>query len=384
MLLCVTQMLLTGDNINLNFMINLRYKKLQTGKFSLYFDTYSDGKRKKKFLGLFTSKDYSNSRFISSDDFETVQKANLMLSEFSSEFIPVDLEVEKQIPTLLEFTKQEFVMKDLYRSSNSSLLKHILAFSGKKKISFEEINETWANEFEEYLLSQMQESSTNSILMALKSLLNKAIKLGYIEKNSVEQKAKHFSKDRPYLTMEEFDLLQNTPTDFNPQIRLAFFFSYNSGFTLEQTAELCWEQISIQKKQSPEVWPVSISNKNANSVSKVNLEPQAVEILKQVLIMNYENRFLIQKNVSNTALTKKSGKVFKLLPNNANINIQLQLWGAIAGIEKILCFSMARNSFSMNHLNNGITTAQLRHKLGHKRNASLKVYERMKNDQTHD
>ena len=43
--------------------VNLRFRKLKSGKFSLYFDIYNDGKRwTETFTGGVVSKDYNQSK----------------------------------------------------------------------------------------------------------------------------------------------------------------------------------------------------------------------------------------------------------------------------------------------------------------------------------
>ena len=69
------------------------------------------------------------------------------------------------------------------------------------------------------------------------------------------------------------------------------------------------------------------------------------------------------------------------MPNKPNVNIKLRLWGAMAEIEKNVCFSMARNTFAMKQVGNGVKKAQLKRLLNVSRPVYVEVYERMSKSQ---
>ena len=56
-------------------MIAIRFKPLRTGGYSIYLDIYDKGKRERKVLGLWVSKDYSKHKYISKEDTTSVEKA---------------------------------------------------------------------------------------------------------------------------------------------------------------------------------------------------------------------------------------------------------------------------------------------------------------------
>jgi len=365
-------------------MIAIRYKPLRNGEYSIYLDIYSAGKRERKFLGLRSSKDYSKTKFLSKEDFEAVEKARKKVKELSGEVPEItnpdkNLNKNETAPSLIEFIQ----VAGISPSKSPSLVRHLQLFSGKKDISFNVITEKWIKNFETYFNKQLAKSYINELLLILRNLLNEAVTSGYLSTNPLSE-YKYFrnNNDRPFLTNTEIEALSITSIT-NPLIRLAFFFSLHSGLTWEQVATLTWEQIKVEKRKKKEQWTVTINGYLNHAVYTNELSDSAVEILKEVASIKVfpekirlENKFQTDKNVY-INVNEISGNVFKHLPNKPNVNISLRLWGAMAGIEKNVCFSMARNTYAMNHVENGARKQQLKRLLNVSRAYNVSVYERM-------
>ncbi len=364
-------------------MITIRYKPLRTGEYSIYLDIYSAGKRERKFTGLRSSKDYSKTKFISKEDIEAVEKAKKIVQELSSA-IPETTNFHKKetIPSFFEFIQTTGVSP----SKNPLLIKHLQLFSGKKDISFKEINEKWIKGFESYLKKHLAESYQNELLLILRTLLDKSVESGFQSSNPLsEYKYIRYSHDRPFLTNTEIENLASVSTTFNPMIRLAFFFSLHSGLTLDQVITLTWEQIKVEKQEikKKEKWTVTITGNSKSAVYTNELSDTAVEILKEVASLKIfpekkrsESKFQADNNV-NINVCELSGNVFKHIPNKPNISIKLHLWGAMAGIETDVCFSMARNTYAMKQVENGARKQQLKRLLNVSGTYHLSIYERM-------
>ncbi len=356
-------------------MIKIRYKPLLTGGYSIYLDIYTAGKRERKFLGLRTSKDYSKKKFISKEDFEAVENAKQKVIEFSGEHKECSENESQATPLLIEFIKMLTKDYTKQRSANLSLIKHLQQHTEKKDLPFSVITKKWINSFESYLNSHLSDTTVNVLLLTFRSFLNEALKQGYMKTNPLsEYKTIHFDKDRPFLKSSEIEALASTATTFNPDIRLSFFFSLLTGLKWEHISNLKWEQINVKKLNKKEVWTVTINGYMNHAVYVNDLCENAVAILKELTLTN-DNRNEV--NVSDLVES-----VFNRLPNKPNVNIKLRLWGAMAGIEKNVCFSMARNTFAMNHVENGVDKHQLKRLLNVNRACTVMVYERMKNKNT--
>ena len=115
------------------------------------------------------------------------------------------------------------------------------------------------------------------------------------------------------------------------------------------------------------------------------LSSSAISILKETASINVNtlNKYVYMDNMNDNNdkinVCTLSGDVFKRLPNKSNVNIRLRLWGAMAGMEKNLCFSMARNSYAMKQMENGTDRRQLRRLLNVSRATSVSIFEKMNN-----
>jgi site-specific recombinase XerD len=352
-------------------MIAIRYKPLRNGGYSIYLDIYSAGKRERKFPGLRSSKDYSKTKFISKEDFEAVEKAKQIARELSGENSDNQKKGKEAIPSLVEFIQSQISKAGKIRSTNQSLVKHLRLFNGKKDVPFNIISGKWIKSFESYLNEHLAESSINNLLFTLKGIFNHAIESCYLKANplSAYKHNHHSNHVRPYLTDLEIEALASTSTTFNPVTRQAFFFALHSGLTWEQVSTLLWEQIKTDKKKKKEVWTVTVNGHLNHAIYINELSASAIEVLKEVAKTD------VCSGKINVCELK--GNVFKRLPNKPNVNIRIRLWGAMAEIERNVCFSMARNTYAMKHVEKGMVKGQLRRLLNVSRTQTVKVYERM-------
>lgn len=352
-------------------MITIRYKPLRTGGYSIYLDIYSAGKRERKFPGLRSSKDYSKTKFISKEDFEAVEKAKQIVRELSGENSENHKKRKKAIPSLVEYIQSQISDAGKIRSTKQSLVKHLRLFIGKKDVPFNIISGKWIKSFELYLNEHLAEATINELLFTLKGIFNHAVELSYLTSNPLSAyKHNHHSNDvRSYLTDSEIEALASTSTTFNPITRHAFFFALHSGLTWEQVSTLLWEQIKTVKKMKKEVWTVTVNGHLNHAIYINELSDSAISILKEVATID-----VCSEKINVCDLT---GNVFKRLPNKPNVNIRLRLWGAMAEIERNVCFSMARNTYAMKHVEKGLEKGQLKRLLNVSRTQTVKVYERM-------
>lgn len=383
-------------------MIKIRFKPLKSGGYSVYLDDYEKGNRSRKFLSMQVSKDYSKSRYIAKEDIEVMTQVHQLVKDLSEHKADNVISSGIEKIKLIEFIKIKFSKKSKYSSTVLSLIKHIKIFTERADIAFTSITEKWISDFTEYLQQTMKESTINGLLSTLKLILNEAVDKGYIKNNVLsDYRTIHFIKKPEYLTNKEIKLLQSTETSFNPQINQAFFFSLHTGLTWLQVSTLTWEQITQNKQGDKLITTVKVNGSQNHAVYENQLSAEALEILRELTLNNsnnvqanvYWNSINVKKNDSNVNLKtdnvkdslayvnnisfnviKFSGKVFNRLPNKSNCNLSLRLWGAMAGLNKSLCFSMARHSYAINLIENGADNNTLKRLLNYKRNEAINKY----------
>ncbi|MEI6579386.1 MAG: site-specific integrase [Eubacteriales bacterium] len=376
---------------NAKTMITIRFKPLRSGEYSVFLDDYNKGKRQRTFLGLRVTKDYSKNRFIAKEDIPAMEKARKIAQEMSTAENVIALPIKNAKPSLITFIEQQSNKSEKKSYTYQSLIKHLQYYSGKKDLTFSSVNKKWIEGYQNYLHEIMTESTVNGMIWYFKRLLNDAVKMGYIQENPLsEMKFIHFKKDRTYLTDAEIEVLINTPINTNPQIFQSFLFSLHSGLTWEQVSSLTWEQIGRVKKNRKEMWTVTVNGYLNHATYTNELNPQAVAILKELAFLNvYNGSANVCQHSLNVSQDKISvsncmGNVFKRLPNKSNCNIKLRLWGAMAGLDKSLCFSMARNTFAMKHIEAGADIRQMKRLLNVTSYGIVEVFQRMNKNKSDD
>jgi integrase len=349
-------------------MIALRYKKLASGKYSIYLDCYNEvtQKRRYQFLKLHVLRDYSKVPKIAPADKEIMQLAAQLLHKaiqkqnINSGQIAEQKEAENiEAGTMLvSFIEKELLQKPHIQSKY--LLKHLRIFLGSNEISIAKISLQWIMNFQTYLSSRLSENTNSSILLLLRTYFNRAINQGLLKNNPFEgyEIKKPNVEERPFLTSKEYKQLASTPTSFNPQIRDAFLFAYSSGLRCDDLKNLRQKQITAIEKQGKHLITIELKHLKSTRTYTVELSKEATGIIK---------RFI----------SDKTELVFDKLPNKSYCNIKLRLWGAMAGLEKHVCFSIARNSYAINLLKSGHPLKETRKRMGLTNTHSARVYKTM-------
>lgn len=354
-------------------MINLRYKKLSTGKYSIYLDYTvrgNDGKshREYEFLKIHVSKNYSHSKRINAEDKPMMELAQSIRSKR-------ELELYGTVKGLNASSKRinvslpAFVMKEYERTkraSNLALNKHLVTFSKGKDILFSSVNTTFIEEFAQYLRKKMSHNTMILYLENFKTILNKAIRQEIIGINPFTKFKIPVRQDidRIYLELHEVRALNDTPCNCDPQVRQAFLFSCFTGLRLSDIYTLKKEHIQIEKDKDGKPFHTLVirpikTTRTSGQLLKAPLSEQAVKILTEV------------KNNPSSEL------VFDSLPEKNVINNWLKKWAKKANIEKSLHFHSARHTFATLCLTSGIDIYTVSKLLGHTRIDVTQIYARI-------
>ncbi|HEY4785475.1 MAG TPA: site-specific integrase, partial [Bacteroidales bacterium] len=232
-------------------MIALRYKKMASGKYSIYLDRYNEATRKRSycFLKLHVTKNYSGNKKVAPQDEKTMLAAMVELQKASFEFNDSCKTGEKSVSTedgaitLISFLEKQCFQPS---SNNMALLKQTKDFLKGKDIVLDRINTKWLDKFKSYMSERLSDTTVSTRLMLFRTHLNRALKQGLLKRNLFESYPlkKGTPKNRQFLTDKELNQLIHTPTTFNPQIRGAFLFACYSGLRWDDVENLKQLQVS--------------------------------------------------------------------------------------------------------------------------------------------
>jgi site-specific recombinase XerD len=349
-------------------MIALRYKKLASGKYSIYLDCYNEATRKRSywFLKLQVTKDYSGGQKVAPQDNETMYKAMVELQNATGKLSENRTQAREKLSSIDKegvVTLVSFLEKQLLEqpdNNTTALLNHIKVFLNTKDISLVRISPKWLDKFQGYLLGQLSSTTVSSNLMLLRTHLNQAVKQGLLKNNPFEgyPLKKGIPKERQFLTDEELNQLKHTTTTFNPQIRDAFLFACYCGMRWDDVKNLHQNQLLGAIEKDGKCFVIELKHIKSTRTYSVELSKKAAAIIEKYF--SYEREL-----------------VFDRLPNKSNCNIKLHLWGTMAGIDKNLCFSVARNTYALNLLKRGQLLKEVRKRIGLTNTYSAHIYEMM-------
>jgi integrase len=352
--------------------IKLREKQLKNGEVSFYLDIYHNKTRWYEFLEIHIQKNRP-----SANDQEKRKLAQEIRAKREHELIVEDnqlLDRRKKQACFVAFFEQyinEKTENALYKGTLVCLKK----FAGKQQIPIGRINEDWIKDFTKFLLSKRSNNTTIRYLRTINGAINEAIRQKIITRNPYKdipshQKLKIKDIQRKAFTIEELQLLADTPCDIDKQIKQAFLFSAFSGLRWSDVNPLRWDEIIQKKIKGEEKYFIHFEQEKTEGIEYLPLSENAIDIYKE------------RKAEAQTEET--SPYIFPHIrePENSRTVYQkvqksMKRWAKAAGIPKEhLHFHTARHSFATNvleHCDDGdlYTVSKL---LGHKSIASTQVY----------
>lgn len=260
---------------------------------------------------------------------------------------------------------------DVYRDTRNRILEF------KPKISFQEINYRFLDEFEKYLIAQGNSASTVSIyLRTLRAAYNKAIIADVVKMDLYpfkKFKIRTGKASKRALTKKDMQLLINYKAKKGTRKWHSlnyFVFSYLCrGMNMKDIALLKWKDHIIGDR-IVYVRAKTINTKNSQDHNIIKIEPEIERIL---------NHF-----------SKKNEYVFPILePGLSELTIRYRIKGTLKKINKdikeiaselkIDCADQithywARHTYATTLKRSGISTAVISEALGHSSEATTKAY----------
>ncbi len=357
--------------------VTLRQKKISKGKQSLYLDFYpaiphpETGKpTRREFLGLFIfEKAKTPTEKLHNTDTIKIAESIRQKRENAINKPEIYNEYEKEQLRKREKGEQSFIdyfrnLANKRKTSNHdnwvSALNYIEAFTNGK-LKFADLNETFLDNFKEFLLTTKSKKSDKTTLSqnSAVSYFNKvkaALKQAYkdcilqTDLNAKISPIKAAETRREYLTIEELNKLVKTPCN-NDLLKRAALFSALTGLRFSDIEKMVWGELEYIEGQG---YFLNFSQKKTNGIEYYPISEQAVSLLN--------------------AKGEPTAKVFEGLEYSAYQNKHLFQWIGAAGITKNITFHSFRHTFATLQLFNGTDIYTVSKMLGHKDLKTTQIY----------
>ena len=277
-----------------------------------------------------------------------------------------------RIPTLLEIVKQhndkfekmvgiKYSQGSLknYKTSLRFLTEFIPTYNKRRDIQLKDVNYKFAEAFFTYLttVKTCKQNGANKHIQRLKTILNYAIKLEYIQRNALDSFSLEFAPvHKVALTIAEINSIQSLSIQRETlsNVRDVFLLQCYTGLSFGDIKRLSIND--IHRISETEYW-IKMSREKTKIGFSVPLLPQAMLILLKYLEAVAPNK--------------------PLLPvlSNQKMNEYLKLLQELAGISKNLTTHLARHTFATTiTLGNGVPIETVSRMLGHTKLATTQMY----------
>ncbi len=354
--------------------INLRKKKLTTGKYSLYIDYYkgkitdengkSKNNREFEYLKeyLFISPKTPSEK---KENEETLLRAEQILSIRRAEYAQGKYGIkDRSKDKLLFLTYYDKLKEERYESKGNydnwdAAQNHIEDYCKKKKITFEDIDEDFVLGFKKFLNKNSRTKSNTPLSQntkytyfnKFKAALKQAFEDGYTRRNFATA-VKGFAEgetSREHLTQEELQAMVKAECK-HPILKSAFLFSCLTGLRWSDVNKLTWSEVRDTGDESQ----LMFKQKKTAGQEYQFISPQA--------------RSLMGKR------EQEKDRVFQGLKYGAHFNAEILRWCMRAGITKHITFHSARHTHAVLLLENGADIYTVSKILGHKEIRTTQVY----------
>ena len=361
--------------------IKLRQKKISGNRHSLYLDFYppivspKTGKpTRREFLGHYlfdkpkdeTEELHNEGKLQLAEQIrqkrEKQLNGNEALNEYEKRMLSKDAkERERGESSFIEYFQK---LIDKRKGSNHSswvcAFNYLNAFTNGN-LKFENLNESFCNDFREHLLTTKSNKSdkvtlsTNSAL----SYFNKfkaALKQAYTDEflqtdlNAKIKPVKAKETQRNFLTLEELNSLAKTECN-NPLLKRAALFSALTGLRFSDIQKLVWGELEFIKGNG---YFIKFTQQKTGGAEMLPISEQAFSLLGE--------------------RKEPASQVFEGLTYSAYSNKHLYQWIGAAGITKDITFHSFRHSFATLQLSQGTAITTVSKMLGHKDLKTTMIY----------
>ncbi|HUZ59855.1 MAG TPA: site-specific integrase [Hanamia sp.] len=238
---------------------------------------------------------------------------------------------------------------------------HYLKKFTNGKLKFSDLNETFCNDFKEFLLStptnksskiKLSQNSVVSYFNKFKAAIRQAYKDGYLhtDLNGKIDGVKQAETRRNFLTIDELNILVKTDCPI-PVLKQAALFSALTGLRFVDIQKMVWGEIEFIKGNG---YFLKFKQQKTDGVEMLPISEQAFQLLGE--------------------RKEPSVKVFEGLKYSAWLNQQLTKWLYKAGITKEITFHCFRHTYATLQLSMGTDIYTVSKMLGHRDLKTTQVY----------
>lgn len=358
--------------------VKLREKALKNGLVSLYLDIYHCKKRWYEFLEIHVNPKKPNEQ----------DKENRLLAQQIKTKREHELLVEENGLTDRNKKKADFIQwfakyiynKKKIRSCDKSALKMLTDYTEGRPVPFEALTSIWCVGFTDYMQKRVSVNSALCYVTSIFTAMERAVKENIILKNpwrgiDKKDRLKKQETKRNAWTIEQLNVLANTPFKYEPQIKQGYLFSCFSGLRWSDVNPLKWSEVIIKTIENVERWFLYFGQRKTGGIEYIPLSAQAVQILKERL----REKETEPDSVYVFPKLKEREGGGKLIWDR--MNYALKRWGLMAGIDsKQMHFHTGRHTFATNLLEHSpdgdlYTVSKL---LGHKSIIPTQIYAKVR------
>ena len=329
--------------------ITLREKVLRDGRTSLYLDIYEDGARRYEFLKLYLYPETNDT--IRARNKETRKLAEVVRGKRLVEAQNTAFGFAHKRDKVLLLPAFDKFRKGRNSNIYGSLANHLREiFPDNMKVA--QINERWVANFVRYLRGRdVTDNSIAEYIALFRVFWGWCVKKGVVSGNPFEGIALNTQQAvREYLTIEELQILANTPTKY--RVRELFLFSCFTGLRWSDVTALRWGDV----EQFGGRTRIRFRQKKTGEQAYMDINEQAVALMGE------------RKNDNDIIF--KCGNLL----NTGNANRQLHKWVQSAGIKKHITFHCARHTFATMLLTLGTDIYVVSKLLGHTDISTTQIY----------
>lgn len=357
--------------------VKLREKPISGNRHSLYLDFYpaiphpeTGEPTRREFLGYYlfdkaktpTDKQHNKETMQLAEQIRQKKENLLNKPEIYTGYELEQLKIKEQGQrNFVEYFKQ---LADKRKASNHdnwvSAYNYLVTFTGGN-LKFTDLNETFCNDFREYLLTtksnrsdktKLSQNSALSYFNKVKATLKQAYKDGLLQTdlNRKVETVKPAETQRNFLTIEELNQLVKTDCK-NPILKRAALFSALTGLRYSDIEKMVWGEIEYIEGNG---YFIQFQQQKTKGVEMMPISEQAYSLLGE------------RKQATDA--------VFEGLNYSAYTNKHLANWIGLAGITKDITFHCFRHTFATLQLSRGTDIYTVSKMLGHRELKTTQIY----------
>jgi len=239
-----------------------------------------------------------------------------------------------------------------------STLKHLIRFAGTK-VSFREIDQTFCENFRDYLKETakkssgqpLSSSSVSSYFLKFKACIKEAVRKKIMLSNPTidVSNPKVIESIREYLTLDELKAIVKVDCRYDV-LKRAFLFSCLTGLRWSDVNNLKWSEL----QKTTDGYRITFHQQKTKGLQYLDLSEQSRAYLGEA--------------------GSPDERAFTGLKYSSYMNVELSKWMMRAGITKDITFHCARHTFAVLQLSLGTEIFTLSKLLGHSELKTTQIY----------